>query len=404
MDPFTRLGDDIQDRWTAARNDLDRFPAIAAAALRDHALHQRAGFDDLARWTLSATRWLPQTPGQVGQPPVPVYMGSGFTITALTWLDATTEIHQHGFSGAFQVFAGSSLHSRYDFEQREKIDARLLVGEIRCRDSELLRTGDVREIGSGRALIHSLFHLDHPSVSIVVQSVDEPVGPQFTYHKPFIAIDPFHEPQPQVTQLRMLQTLCDLAHPELAGFFELALARSDAWGAFRILELAGARCTPELTERLIAAARHRHGDWIDLVPACLTERRRIENITLRRARTTDPEERFLLALLLNLPDRAAILDTMRLRFPAREPVTALVEIVGRMSQAGSIGMDFNEVSLAVLERLLHGDGDDAVLAALAHRHGEAAVRAQESGLRALLDELRASVMLAPLFADKEARR
>jgi hypothetical protein len=37
----------------------------------------------------------------------------GTRIEALFWVDGTTSIHQHSFSGAFQVLAGKSIHSRY---------------------------------------------------------------------------------------------------------------------------------------------------------------------------------------------------------------------------------------------------------------------------------------------------
>jgi hypothetical protein len=55
-----------------------------------------------------------------------------------------------------------------------------------------MRTGDVRQILSGDRFIHSLFHLDRPSVTMVVRTKhDSGTDPQYSYFPPGIAYDPF---------------------------------------------------------------------------------------------------------------------------------------------------------------------------------------------------------------------
>jgi hypothetical protein len=47
---------------------------------------------------------------------------------------------------------------------------------------ELLNVGDVQEIQAGRQYIHSLFHLDQPSATIVIRTEKSPLYlPQFAY-------------------------------------------------------------------------------------------------------------------------------------------------------------------------------------------------------------------------------
>ena len=81
--------------------------------------------------------------------PLVVYRGDGFYIELLIWVDGSTSIHQHGFSGVFRVIEGSSLHSVYNFRPTRRINSRALVGDIRFISLNYLKTGDQRRITSG---------------------------------------------------------------------------------------------------------------------------------------------------------------------------------------------------------------------------------------------------------------
>jgi hypothetical protein len=57
-----------------------------------------------------------------------VYAGRRFYVEVVFWAEGTTAIHQHSFSGAFQVLVGSSIHTLYGFERGEAV-ARELADE-----------------------------------------------------------------------------------------------------------------------------------------------------------------------------------------------------------------------------------------------------------------------------------
>src|SRR4030095_10603662 len=108
-----------------------------------------------------------------------------FHIDIYYWLDGTTTIHQHGFSGAFQVFLGSSVHSQYSFEHERRITPHFSVGRVCLNSVELLKEGDIRTIIPGRRFIHSLFHLDRPSATITIRTYETPSAlPQYDFLKP----------------------------------------------------------------------------------------------------------------------------------------------------------------------------------------------------------------------------
>src|SRR2546426_3345089 len=174
MKVFNELGELVETNWRKRDYLEDEFPEIAAHALAEIDL-AKAG---VSPWEI--IRWLHAEPqltrqqdieGSFGNPPITLYNGPRFYIDIYFWLDGTTDIHQHGFAGAFQVLTGSSLHSRYSFREEQAINEHFLLGQVSLRDVELLRAGDIRTIIPGKEHIHSLFHLDRPPCTITVRTV-----------------------------------------------------------------------------------------------------------------------------------------------------------------------------------------------------------------------------------------
>src|SRR6266700_5917621 len=162
MRPFAELGALIEGAWREKNYGEETFPAIASGALSDSKLPARVDPWDIIRWVHSTTE-LPEQmdlTANFGNPPITLYVGPRFFIDAYYWLDSTTSIHQHSFSGAFQVLLGSSVHARYNFEKELEIN--------------------------------SHFHLDRPSVTITIRSYKAPSDAvQFSYLKPYLARNPF---------------------------------------------------------------------------------------------------------------------------------------------------------------------------------------------------------------------
>src|SRR5688572_7336077 len=165
---FDRLGRIIERRWREKNYDEAAFPELARTILVEEQPQLTAR--EILTWVL-ATDVLPQQfdpQSTFGQPPLTMFRGARFLIDALFWMEGTTDIHQHGFAGAFQVLAGSSVHSQYRFVLEERISSSFLLGDVRFESFEILRPGDTRTIGAGQTLVHALFHLERPSVTIVV--------------------------------------------------------------------------------------------------------------------------------------------------------------------------------------------------------------------------------------------
>src|SRR6476619_7122692 len=190
---FKALGDTVLERWKRENFSLAKFPDIARAALDSQPPARKVKLPALVRDFLLSDDQPAQTDSPFGEPELVVYSHPRFYIQLLFWMDGTTAIHQHEFSGAFHVMHGSSIHAHYVFEKAQPVTPFLRVGNLRMKKMELLEAGRTVPIVSGAQTSHSLFHLDSPSVTVVVRTQHDPgTGPQFNYLPPHVAIDPHH--------------------------------------------------------------------------------------------------------------------------------------------------------------------------------------------------------------------
>lgn len=428
IESFQALGRSVDADWRARNYDEEAFPEIAATAL--------AAFDDTGTPAFDVLAWLrvaPELPAQediesrFGSPPVTLFRTDRFFVSVLYWLDGTTGIHQHGFSGAFRVLLGSSIHARYGFEQREKINTEMLAGAVRLEAIELLKRGEVRRIPPGSRFIHALFHLERPSATIVVRTYHTPgSSPQYDYLKPHLARDPFYREQAMTRRLQALALLYGMKHPDAVAMTKDLVERSDFFTAFHALQQAHhhlstaaadlpAGLAPKAADEfpeVLAAARRRHGALVDLLPPVFAEQDRQHNIIQRRSQITAPEHRFFLALLLNVPRREAIVDLVRRRFPDEDPVEKIGGWVEELSttrlwggkESNVLGLDgFDEDALFVLKEMFRGGSSAAWAAALRESFSPASAETLERELPAIAASIRDSVLFRGVFEDPEPK-
>ena len=356
MDIFVELGERIAERWERYNLDNEIFGEIAAEALQGSDVFERVTLADLSRWFLTSRTLPPQAQRRFGQPPVNLYSGRGFSIELRFWVDAPITIHQHAFSGAFAMLHGSSFHTQYDFKRSDTINLHMQIGDLSFRRAETLRLGEVREILVRDQFIHSLVHLEQPSITLVVWTgFMGAYSPQFRYYRPGLAIDPFHDPEPLSTQLKLLDTL-QRTQPEL--FVEIAeslLRRCDLWLAYKILELTALHdIYSALFGQFAQIVRSRHSRIADVMVAGLRENLRQRMVKGEMDRISNEDERYLLAMILNAPGRTVIDRLLQERFPRCDPNEKLVELVSALSQRGQSGLRFNGKELEMLPYALRG--------------------------------------------------
>lgn len=340
---FKELGHTVLARWKEQNFSLAHFPEIAKSVLDEQPPSENVDLAALIRHFLLDDEQPFQTNSNFGQPELVVYDDPRFYIQILFWLDGTTAIHQHEFSGAFHVLQGSSIHSEFAFENPQPITAHFRVGDLKMKSTELLETGSTVPIISGSGHIHSLFHLETPSLTVVVRTHSDPgTGPQFTYLPPHIAVDPFFSDTLTARRKELLDVLERIEDPSYSELVIEMLQSLDFERGFFILQHAmGYLRTLDQWEDAYAVFQQKHGTLAKYVAATIEEIDWRDGPLGFRSSSTDVEHRFLLALLLNVPTRKDVLALVEKRFPDASVDTVMrwAEELSEMSHLGTWILD-----------------------------------------------------------------
>jgi len=401
---FSELGRKVYARWQEENFSLTAFPEIAKSALDAEPPSELVDLEELIREFLLSDEQPYQSGSGFGQPELIVYDSPKFYIQLLFWLDGTTDIHQHEFSGAFHVMVGSSIHSEFAFENAESITAHFCLGDLKLKQAELLETGRTVPITSGRSGIHSLFHLETPSVTVVIRTHSDPgTGPQFTYLPPHLAIDPIQGDALTTRRKQLLDALEQSGDPNYAELVLEMIATLDLERGFFILQnCMGYLRNLGIWEDVWAVFSGKHGKLADPILPSLQEIIRRDGIVAMRGAIEDVEHRFFLALLLNLDRREDLLTmvSQKIKGDPLQTILRWAEELVQMTDSGTWLLDARfpeelecdeeeqpEIMLASLAYLLKGGPLSALLKKLGKKNLEL-LRQNflESSWRVLLEE------------------
>ncbi len=163
-----------------------------------------------------------------------------------------------------------------------------------------------------------------------------------------------------------------------------------------------------LTERegrfqvFLELAEKRHGS--DVFHGVFAHQDKQFAIVRQRQFVDDPEQRFFLALLLNVEGRERIYSLIKQRFPDAEPIEKVLDwtydlansrIAGE-EKATALGLpDFGDIDLYVLEQILNGRSGGEIETAFRTDHGEPTAA---HALAEKEDRIRNAAIFQPLLA------
>lgn len=385
MELFTKLGDDVEQAWRDADYDELQLPAIAKQKLTEHDLPSKLTPWDVLEWAMMRPELPPQADpnASFGDPPITVYSGARFYVDVYFWFMGTTATHQHSFSGAFQVFAGSSIHSSYEFFQDDHVNVFMQFGRLDLKVCELLKVGDVQEIAAGKDYIHSLFHLDDPSVTIVVRTKNSPMFlPQYSYHKPHLAVDPFFVQNSMTRKIQSMSAMLKAKRPDADEKIAAMLAECDIHQTFQILsslrpmlrsdkvkQMFGVENFDERFNKIFEAVQRRHGERASRLIDVFQRQDRTTFVIQRRSFVTDRELRFFLAVVLNVDGRDNIFNLIKQRFPEADPKEKVLDWTFDLANTRVMGVEppnalgienFGDLDIAIFEEMLNGKGEEEI--------------------------------------------
>ena len=205
-------------------------------------------------------------------------------------------------------------------------------------------------------------------------------------------------PEPFATRLRLLGALRDTSHDRYWDLAREMLQAMESLDGICVAERR-LRAWEHQTEwhELVDIARNRHGSRVDVFLQSFEERTREQNITARRQEIWDADHRFFLALLLNLPHRRAITQLIAAKHPGKDPEALILQWVGDLSAAKKIGLEFDALSLKMLQHVLRDLTLDDMMRGLAEVFGEAHVAEERINLHRLWREVHDATLLRPLL-------
>ena len=364
LEYFRVLGDEVDRNWTIAGRDPHVLSHLASDALREIDVPEELGAQSILELLVDGSRLPKQrsSSDQFGQPPVVMYKRPDLEIQALIWMEGTTSIHQHGFDGAFRVIAGSSLHIPYAFDQVESLaEGHLVIGDLRPGSSDILLPGAVRPIVSGFEFIHALFHLERPSVTVVVRNRSSELPyPQYTYRLPGVGIDEQHVDDRFLMRLRGLNALHRIDRSEALRSASQIVLTQDLWSAIRTCDYWAYNFGEDVRfQELMDSLVTRAQPLAELIPAMYEEDLRRGRLLARRGMMQQAHHRLLLALIVNLPHREAIEIAIRQAYPGSDPDLLLLTWLEELSSPeyrGVSGLGLTVDQLDLLRRRLIGGG------------------------------------------------
>jgi len=350
---FEELGTRVAERWRLFNLDGSAFSRIAAEELTRQPPSQVMDYGAIIAWVLRSEK-LPfqqEFDSMFGQPPVTLFWHPRFYIQALFWTSSTTAVHNHAFSGAFSILAGASLQTVYTFQVQEQVNEHLVIGLLEGVETKVLQKGSSQEILPGDSFIHSAWHLDLPSVTIVVRTHSETnTGPRREFFAPHVAVDPFWIDQQLSRRLQCLQLLESIKAPTYDARAVEVIQSQDFFTAYMV---ARQYCRHRSADRL--ACERALGTAINRWPEREKVFAPIREDMVRRAAAmrgrlllADPQLKLLLGLLLTVRDRRSLLEAFAPHCGASGVATALVEGIRGLSLKGVIPAEIDESGAAWL--------------------------------------------------------
>jgi hypothetical protein len=185
-----RLATAIETRWRKTDYSCYTFAEIAQSEMLKTDFIALFSFELINQFLESDSIKRIQIASEFSELHLKIFDNGKFYIEILNWWDKDTAIHDHGFVGVLLQLRGSALNVIYDFSQQTAISHNLALGTLKLSTAYISQPGDYHIIPPGRAEKHAVFHLEKPTVSMIVRThpISE-LSPQLNYFPPYLQVN-----------------------------------------------------------------------------------------------------------------------------------------------------------------------------------------------------------------------
>lgn len=180
----------IETKWREVDNNCYKFADIVLKELDEKELIDNFNFYDINNLLDEHEVKNVQIASEFSELHLKLFDNGKFYIEILNWIDNDTSIHDHGFAGVLVQLQGTGINAMYSFEEEEKVSHNLKLGSVKLDKVEISSKGCVRVIPCGREEKHAVFHIEQPTISLIIRThpITE-LSPQLNYFPPYVLID-----------------------------------------------------------------------------------------------------------------------------------------------------------------------------------------------------------------------
>jgi hypothetical protein len=231
------------------------------------------------------------------------------------------------------------------------------------KDPEILWPGQVRTIEAGFNFVHALFHLDRPTVTVVVRDdkTDLPF-PQYSYMGRGVGWDANYIELRTGKRRQAMATLHRLDPKAAEEALVEAVTSAPTWTGFLfLLDDVRRRGWTEQAGELCDLLTRRAPPLAGLLEQALRSLPRKVAVMSRRRLLTERHQRTFLALLANLPDRSSIEHIVAALYPGSQPDRLVLEWITELASPdyrAISGLRLSEVQMTAIQAQLSGEMPD----------------------------------------------
>lgn len=180
---FNKLVTFLENATQDESYSIENFPEISKTALEQFEWDYDE--DEMLEFLLESFKVPKQVDptNRFGEPLFTLYNNDKFSIDMIFWQNVAPGIHSHAFRGAFKVLKGTSLHLVYEYKLNEFLNFSVASGEIDLSYFEIVKKEGIRKIEVEDKLIHRVIHLEKPSVTFRIRTLDESELKQYSYYR-----------------------------------------------------------------------------------------------------------------------------------------------------------------------------------------------------------------------------
>ncbi|MBI4242791.1 MAG: hypothetical protein HY606_01770 [Planctomycetes bacterium] len=348
---ITGIVKQVNELWKKEDYSIGLFGKIAYDVLKKSELHKEKLIENVLKKTAQAKLLPPQLSMErnFGYPPITLYAGDKFIIDIYFWVDPHTAVHNHSFTGAWVLLQGASLHNKFTFKAGSTYGG-ISTGKLSLESSELIKNGDINIIKPDSELIHQVWHLSCPSVSLVIRTA---INSKLRIYFPNLEVlSPEYLSKTTIKKVHLMQFLAESAHPLEKSFIANSLKNSDDFNSFWLLhKYFGFTKNISKIHEIIKLSGQNYPWQADLIE--LFQSSHQVNLDLRSIR--DEGARLFCALLFSTLDTEQIVKIIKEYAPDRSPLETATNWIGRLEKSGLISFSQNK-NIAPVLKFLHEAG------------------------------------------------